>query len=60
MVRFARRGRSPVTGAGSPAANDGDVDGRDFLTWQRQYTGSLDSLAAIHTVPEPSSVPSLP
>lgn len=38
------------------ANGDGDVDGRDFLTWQRQYTGSLDSLAAIHAVPEPSGL----
>ncbi len=35
------------------ANGDGNVDGRDFLLWQQQFTGSLDSLAAIHAVPEP-------
>jgi len=35
--------------------NDGDTDGSDFLTWQRQFNGSLTSLALPQAVPEPTS-----
>jgi len=35
------------------ADGDGDVDGRDFLVWQRQVDGGAAALAA---VPEPGTV----
>ncbi|MCH8840707.1 MAG: S8 family serine peptidase [Planctomycetes bacterium] len=47
---------------GSAAHIDGDangdmnVDGADFLTWQRQYTGSLPPLSSSAAVPEPTSL----
>ena len=34
---------------------DGDTDGFDFLTWQRQFTGSLGAAAASTAVPEPAA-----
>ena len=37
------------------ADGDGDSDGRDFLTWQRQF-GSGVPLAAVTAVPEPSAL----
>lgn len=37
------------------ANGDMKVDGTDFLIWQQQFTGSLDSLSSIATVPEPTS-----
>jgi hypothetical protein len=36
------------------ADGDGDTDGRDFLTWQKQYGSG--ALAAFTTVPEPASI----
>lgn len=41
--------------AGGDANGDGDSDGSDFLTWQRQYTGT-PAVSAVSAVPEPSSV----
>lgn len=38
------------------ANGDGRVDGRDFLAWQQQYTGPLEPLAAIHSVPESNTL----
>ncbi len=38
------------------ADGDGDSDGADLLEWQRQYTGSLGSVAASVAVPEPNVV----
>jgi hypothetical protein len=35
--------------------NDGDSDGRDFLFWQRAYTGP-GPLTSIVAVPEPSTI----
>lgn len=40
------------------ADDDSDSDGDDFLAWQRQYTGTLDSVAAAEVVPEPASLTS--
>jgi hypothetical protein len=37
------------------ADDDGDVDGRDFLVWQRQFTGALPVVAST-SVPEPSAI----
>jgi len=34
---------------------DGDVDGRDYLIWQRQFGTSLAPLSTIASVPEPSA-----
>ena len=36
------------------ADGDGDSDGDDFLTWQRQYTGSVPT--QLTAVPEPSAI----
>lgn len=33
-----------------------DLDGSDFLTWQRQFDNDMGSLAGAQTIPEPSSV----
>lgn len=33
-----------------------DLDGRDFLTWQRNYGSSIGSLSSAVSVPEPSAV----
>ncbi|MCH7753056.1 MAG: S8 family serine peptidase, partial [Planctomycetes bacterium] len=47
---------------GSAAHIDGDanddmnVDGADFLEWQKQYTGSLSPLSSSAAVPEPTSL----
>ena len=35
---------------------DMDVDGRDFLAWQREYTGPAAQIATINAVPEPSAL----
>lgn len=40
--------------ANGDADDDGDTDGRDFLVWQREFTGA--SLSATVTVPEPVSI----
>ncbi len=37
------------------ADSDGDVDGQDFLRWQRQLRTQPTLSAASHTVPEPST-----
>jgi autotransporter-associated beta strand protein len=34
---------------------DGDVDGRDFLTWQRGFTDAVESVQTVRAVPEPAS-----
>jgi hypothetical protein len=34
---------------------DGDSDGADFLAWQRQFGSSVNPLAAISAVPEPTN-----
>jgi len=34
---------------------DSDSDGADFLNWQRQFTGTSNSLASVAVVPEPST-----
>ncbi len=34
---------------------DGDADGKDFLTWQRQF-GTAGQVAAGNPVPEPSAL----
>lgn len=36
--------------------NDGDTDGRDFLTWQRQLTGNTEQATYHTSVPEPGSL----
>ena len=39
------------------ADNDGDTDGADFLTWQRQVFGGAAPLMSTHTsVPEPTTI----
>lgn len=42
------------------AAADGNgnaqVDGADFLLWQRNFGATTSALSAIHTVPEPASI----
>ena len=35
---------------------DGDSDGRDFLKWQRQFGSGLPVVAAVSSVPEPSTL----
>ncbi len=40
----------------SDANNDGDSDGQDFLAWQANFNGSVNSLGALQTVPEPSGL----
>jgi len=35
---------------------DGNVDGADFLQWQREFGSGVSTLAAATTVPEPSSL----
>ena len=39
--------------AGGDADDDFDTDGADFAAWQRQFTGSLSTIAAA-TIPEPA------
>jgi len=41
--------------ANSDADDDLDSDGADFLAWQRHYLGSLNPLAELVTIPEPST-----
>ncbi|MEM8944986.1 MAG: glycoside hydrolase family 30 beta sandwich domain-containing protein [Planctomycetota bacterium] len=38
------------------ADGNGTTDGMDFLTWQAEFTGSLDAGSATLAVPEPTSV----
>ena len=45
-----------VTRSHGDADLDLDVDGYDFLHWQRQYGMSIFSVLASHRVPEPSTV----
>ena len=40
----------------SDADGDGDSDGHDFLTWQRNHTGSGDLTAAATAIPEPMAI----
>ncbi len=48
---------SYATNRGGDADGDGDTDGRDFLAWQREYSGSVvETTNALLTVPEPSSL----
>ena len=45
---------SGATYQNGDADGDGDVDGRDFLIWQREYgSGALVPLGAVVAVPEP-------
>lgn len=37
------------------ADGDGDVDAADFLVWQRQFGSGVTQVAAVGTVPEPST-----
>ena len=37
------------------ADDDGDVDGPDYLAWQRQYNAAALAAAASAQVPEPAS-----
>ena len=43
-------------GASCDADNDGDVDGADFLIWQRQIFNGASNVAVAGAVPEPASV----
>lgn len=48
---------SYATNRGGDADGDGDTDGRDFLAWQREYSGlGFENTNAILTIPEPSSL----
>ncbi len=44
--------------AGLPADafDDGDVDGHDFLIWQRQLGNNFSATADVHAVPEPRNL----
>ena len=46
---------SPVHGFGD-ADEDGDIDGRDFLTWQREFSYGSAASASSTNIPEPSSI----
>ena len=38
------------------ADRDGDSDGADFLTWQRQFGAGAQPLASSQAIPEPATV----
>ena len=49
-------GEFPINHPRGDADGDQDADGRDFLIWQRQYTGPLNLVAESTAVPEPSGL----
>lgn len=42
------------------ADNDGDSDGADFLTWQRQLSAAAPGVCANAPVPEPTTLMVVP
>jgi hypothetical protein len=46
QVNYGSRGSAPGAPNGLAAAGDGDVDGRDFLTWPRTADGETPSTLA--------------
>jgi len=42
-------------GPGSDSDGDGDSDGKDFLDWQKQFTGNLSLQSTLAAVPEPNT-----
>jgi hypothetical protein len=46
---------SGASHAQGDADDDMDVDGKDFLIWQRQFTSDLNLFAVQKAVPEPAT-----